>query len=205
MTTGAHQSDRTVTFVRTSRSDQGAQEVAGAGALGVGRAELGGEEVGGAGAGDAVDGRLHCLLVTDEGDVGGTVEALTIEHGAVARQLPVDGEHVRGPLTRRIDVVGDAYGKTGNDTTRVGPSGFGFYITGTPDIPVVVEAATDLVKANWISLQALNLTNGAFYFSDSNSTRIGKRPCSSGMRSEGFDTWKAPAAINRMWSVRTMP
>ncbi len=29
------------------------------------------------------------------------------------------------------------------------------------------------------------------------STRIGKRPCSSGIRSLGFDTWKAPAAMNR--------
>ena len=34
--------------------------------------------------------------------------------------------------------------------------------------------------------------------SGSSSTRIGKRPCSSGMRSDGFDTWNAPAAMNRM-------
>jgi hypothetical protein len=34
--------------------------------------------------------------------------------------------------------------------------------------------------------------------SGSSSTRIGKRPCSSGMRSEGFETWNAPAAMNRM-------
>ena len=33
------------------------------------------------------------------------------------------------------------------------------------------------------------------------STRIGNRPCSSGIRSEGLETWKAPAAMNRMWSV----
>ena len=30
---------------------------------------------------------------------------------------------------------------------------------------------------------------------ESSSTRIGKRPCSSGMRSEGFETWNAPAAM----------
>ena len=41
--------------------------------------------------------------------------------------------------------------------------------------------------------------------SASSSTRIGNRPCSSGIRSDGFDTWNAPAAMNRMWSVRTMP
>ena len=32
----------------------------------------------------------------------------------------------------------------------------------------------------------------------SSSTRIGKRPCSSGIRSDGFETWNAPAAMNRM-------
>src|SRR5581483_4386713 len=41
--------------------------------------------------------------------------------------------------------------------------------------------------------------------SDFSSTRMGKRPCSSGMRSLGLETWKAPAAMKRMWSVRTMP
>ncbi len=35
------------------------------------------------------------------------------------------------------------------------------------------------------------------------STRMGKRPCSSGIRSDGFETWNAPAAMKRMWSVRT--
>ena len=37
------------------------------------------------------------------------------------------------------------------------------------------------------------------------STRIGRRPCSSGSRSEGLATWKAPEAMNRMWSVFTGP
>ena len=41
--------------------------------------------------------------------------------------------------------------------------------------------------------------------SGSSSTRIGKRPCSSGIRSDGFETWNAPAAMNRMWSVFTIP
>ena len=35
------------------------------------------------------------------------------------------------------------------------------------------------------------------------STRIGNLPCNSGMRSLGLDTWNAPAAMKRMWSVRT--
>src|SRR3972149_1806593 len=37
------------------------------------------------------------------------------------------------------------------------------------------------------------------------STRRGKRPCISGIRSAGFETWKAPAAMKRIWSVRTIP
>ncbi|CFO07451.1 Uncharacterised protein [Bordetella pertussis] len=41
--------------------------------------------------------------------------------------------------------------------------------------------------------------------SESSSTRMGKRPCNSGMRSEGRARWKAPEAMNRIWSVRTMP
>ena len=37
------------------------------------------------------------------------------------------------------------------------------------------------------------------------STRMGKRPWSSGTRSEGLQRWKAPLAMNRMWSVLTIP
>ena len=34
--------------------------------------------------------------------------------------------------------------------------------------------------------------------SDFSSTRMGKRPCSSGIMSLGLETWNAPAAMNRM-------
>jgi len=37
------------------------------------------------------------------------------------------------------------------------------------------------------------------------STRMGNRPCSSGNKSDGLVWWKAPEAINRMWSVLTAP
>lgn len=43
---------------------------------------------------------------------------------------------------------------------------FGFNITGTADIPIVVEACTDLTISVWTPLQTLTLTNGLFYFSD---------------------------------------
>jgi hypothetical protein len=59
--------------------------------------------------------------------------------------------------------------------SSLGPAGFGFNITGTADIPMVVEASTNLANARWVPLQSLNLTNGAFYFSDPNWTNYPAR------------------------------
>jgi BspA type Leucine rich repeat region (6 copies) len=56
--------------------------------------------------------------------------------------------------------------QTGDASFGVRTNRFGFTITGTADIPIVVEACTNLAHANWVPLQSLNLTNGAFYFSD---------------------------------------
>jgi len=58
---------------------------------------------------------------------------------------------------------------------RVTGGQFGFNITGTADIPIVVEACTNLANGNWVPLQSLNLTNGAFYFSDPNWTNYPAR------------------------------
>ena len=43
---------------------------------------------------------------------------------------------------------------------------FGFNITGTTNIPIVVEASTSLGRASWTALQTCTLTNGSIYFSD---------------------------------------
>lgn len=43
---------------------------------------------------------------------------------------------------------------------------FGFNVTGTPNIPIVIEASTGLSK-RWQTLQSIDLTNGFFQFSDS--------------------------------------
>ena len=43
---------------------------------------------------------------------------------------------------------------------------FGLNITGTSNIPIVVEACTNLASPVWIPLQALTLTNGLCYFSE---------------------------------------
>lgn len=43
---------------------------------------------------------------------------------------------------------------------------FGFNIAGTTDIPIVVEATTNLAAQSWVPLQSCTLTNGLIYFSD---------------------------------------
>lgn len=51
-----------------------------------------------------------------------------------------------------------------------GSNGFSFNINGTPDIPIVVEACDNLVDASWVALHTNILTEGTFYFSDTDST-----------------------------------
>jgi hypothetical protein len=43
---------------------------------------------------------------------------------------------------------------------------FGFNIVGTTNIPIVVQACTNLANPIWTSVQGLTLTNGLFYFSE---------------------------------------
>jgi hypothetical protein len=43
---------------------------------------------------------------------------------------------------------------------------FGFNVSGTPDIPVVVEATSGLGSTGWLPLGSFSLTNGLVYFSD---------------------------------------
>jgi hypothetical protein len=53
-------------------------------------------------------------------------------------------------------------------TFGLSPNPFGFTITGTPNLPLVIEASTNLGSA-WFPLQTLTLTNGQSYFSDPDS------------------------------------
>lgn len=52
---------------------------------------------------------------------------------------------------------------------------FGFTITGTANIPVVVEATTNLASPVWSSLLTINLTNGLIHFSDPEWTNFAVR------------------------------
>ena len=56
--------------------------------------------------------------------------------------------------------------QTADGSFGVRTNRFGFNITGTADIPIVVKAATNLSGAPWIPLLTATLTNGSIYFSD---------------------------------------
>jgi hypothetical protein len=62
-------------------------------------------------------------------------------------------------------VLWNAQAQTNNRHIGVQTNQFSFNITGTTNIPVVVEACTNLGGA-WVPLQSVSLTNGSFYFSD---------------------------------------
>ena len=52
---------------------------------------------------------------------------------------------------------------------------FGFTITGTANIPIVVEACVNLAKPVWSPLTNVTLTNGLFYFGDAQWTNYARR------------------------------
>jgi len=65
------------------------------------------------------------------------------------------------------DPVISSFGVTAN--------GFGFRITGTKRIPVVVEGCADLAGDAWLWLRSASLTNGLFDFADSGWTNYPAR------------------------------
>ena len=65
--------------------------------------------------------------------------------------------------------------QTGDGSFGVENHQFGFDITGTTNIPIVVEAATNLTGGPWMALQNCTLTNGSVYFSDPQWTNYPSR------------------------------
>jgi hypothetical protein len=58
--------------------------------------------------------------------------------------------------------------QTGDGALGISNGQFGFNITGTANIPIVVEACTNLANPVWTPLTNMSLTNGSVYFSDPN-------------------------------------
>jgi hypothetical protein len=52
---------------------------------------------------------------------------------------------------------------------------FGFNVTGTADIPIVIEATSNLAAPAWVTVQSCTLTNGLIYFSDADWTNYATR------------------------------
>lgn len=65
--------------------------------------------------------------------------------------------------------------QTGDASFGVRQNGFGFNIIGTTNIPVVIEACTNLGAGSWIPLQSCTLTNGLVYFGDPQWTNYPRR------------------------------
>ena len=66
----------------------------------------------------------------------------------------------------RPAVLWNPLAQTGDGSFGAGTNGFGFNITGTTNIPIVVEAALDLSGGAWVPLLTNTLATGSFYFSD---------------------------------------
>jgi hypothetical protein len=69
-----------------------------------------------------------------------------------------------------------------NPQFQVGDAGFGvqancfsFNITGSTNIPIVLEACTNLARPTWVTLESCTLTNGSLYFSDPDWTNSRSR------------------------------
>lgn len=65
--------------------------------------------------------------------------------------------------------------QTSDASFGVRRNGFGFNITGTSNIPVVIEACTNLGAGSCVPLQNCTLTNGLIYFADAQWTNYPTR------------------------------
>jgi hypothetical protein len=80
---------------------------------------------------------------------------------------PTSFYRVRGATFAGLPIaVWNPRAQTGDGRFGVRTNRFGFNITGTANIPIVVEACTNLVHPVWVPLQSCTLTNGSVYFSD---------------------------------------
>ena len=65
--------------------------------------------------------------------------------------------------------------KTAGAAVGVGPSGFRFSISGTPDTPVTVEGSSQVAGGMWEVLLAGKLIDGSLVFSDPDWTKHSAR------------------------------
>jgi Leucine Rich Repeat (LRR) protein len=93
---------------------------------------------------------------------------------AVVYYLP--GTTGWGPMADGVPaVLWNPQVQTADNNFGVRQNRFGFNITGTADIPIVIEGCASLGAPTWIPLQSGTLTNGAIYFSDPQWTNYPSR------------------------------
>jgi hypothetical protein len=63
-------------------------------------------------------------------------------------------------------VLWNPQAQTGDGSFGVQSNGFGFNITGSSNLVIVVEACTNLSNPIWTPIGTSTLTNGTSYFSD---------------------------------------
>jgi len=91
----------------------------------------------------------------------------SLDNNATVYYLPgTTGWSVFSADTGLAAVLWNPFIQTADGSFGLSNNQFGFNITGTTNIPIVVEACTNLASPVWIPLQTLNLTNGLFYFSE---------------------------------------
>lgn len=61
--------------------------------------------------------------------------------------------------------------ETGDGVFGPHQDGFAFKVTGTPDIPIVVEGNAVLSSGNWVPLLTNKLSGGSIHFSDPSWTQ----------------------------------
>jgi hypothetical protein len=70
------------------------------------------------------------------------------------------------PFASREALLWNPTIQTGDGSFGLSNNQFGFNITGTSYIPIVLEASTNLASPIWTPLLTVTLTNGLFYFSE---------------------------------------
>jgi hypothetical protein len=65
--------------------------------------------------------------------------------------------------------------QTANSSFGIRTNRFGFNITGTTDLTIVVEASTNLTQPNWYPIATNSLIGGSSYFSDPQWTNYSRR------------------------------
>jgi hypothetical protein len=109
----------------------------------------------------------HLAGVYFTGDAPATDSTVFLNAAASAKLYYLPDTHGWGPsFSSRSTFLWNPTITTTDTSFGVQSNQFGFTITGTTNIPIVVVACSDL-GGPWIPLRSASLTNGSFYFGDS--------------------------------------